>query len=384
MNSSQLNVSNLMAVAMQRTQLSDFGPEHFVEPLEVLLKSMREEARLSPAGLRAQSERLINALCSRLRKTAFLQKHPQVLNEEIKVAAVIVGLPRTGSTMLQRLIAASPKLTATRWWETIFPMPLEGEVEGDPSGRIQQAESLVENIMGAAENFDSIHPLDAHAYDEELTLIEQSFISNMPESMMYVPSYGKWLLQADQSNAYAELVEYLKILQWQTPKRRRQQWVLKSPHHLTAIDTVLDVFSSAVIINTHRSITDVMPSWYSMVGSLTEADSDAEGLRQAQAKHWTWRLNKSLQGFMKSRAGHADRFMDIDYRTLLDAPIETCESIFKRAGLTLEDEDRQAFASHTKNNRRGKRPAHQYNLASFGVSRKELESEFDYYQKIFN
>lgn len=373
-----------MAIAKARSQLQDFGPEHFIEPLEVLLKAMREEAQLSPAGLSAQSERLINALISRLRKTAFINQHPEVLDEEVNIGAVIVGLPRTGSTMLHRLLAASPNLTATYWWETIYPMPLPDEPLGDPSGRIQLAEQLVQQIMGAAENFDAIHPLKATAYDEELTLIEQSFISNMPESMMYVPSYGKWLLEADQCLAYGELIDYLKILQWQSPERRQQRWVLKSPHHLTATQTLLEMFPEALIINTHRSITEVMPSWYSMVGSLTEADSGAAGLRQAQAKHWTWRLNQCLKDFMAVREGKQERFLDIDYRSLLSEPQVACEQIFTKAGWPLTLEDKGAFAAHLSQNQRGKRPAHRYQLADYGIDKNELQQTFSYYQTSFS
>lgn len=378
-----LTSGRLLDIARERSGLEDFGPEQFLEPLEVLLKSMREEAQLTESGLSAQSERLINALTNRLRRVQFVRDNPAVLDEEVEVSGAIVGLPRTGSTMLQRLLASSPSLTATYWWETIYPMPLPGEALEENEDRIKLAEQLVAQILSSAENFDSIHPLNARAYDEELTLIEHSFMSNMPESMMYVPSYGRWLLEADQSWAYQELVDYLKILQFQHPKRRQQRWILKSPHHLTALNTLLDTFPDAQVIMTHRPITAVMPSWYSMVGSLSAADSNAEGLQVAQAKHWTWRLDQSLQAFIAARQGNEHRFVDIGYRQLLSDPISACEHILDRGNHPMNEQDKSAFEDHLKGNQRGNRPSHQYDLADYGVKISELEEQFEYYSQAY-
>lgn len=381
---SDLTVDHLMAVASSRTGLEDFGPDQFKTPLSILLKSMREEADLSASGLKAQSERLINALVSRLRKTALIKSQPEVLEEDVQVAGVIVSLPRTGSTMLHRLLASSPKFTATKWWETIFPLPFPGDEAGDVSARIDAADTLVKQILSAASNFESIHPLSATAVDEELTLIEQSFMSNMPEAMMYVPSYGKWLLKADQTHAYQELLDYLKILQWQFPERRKQRWILKSPHHLTAIWTVLKLFPEAVVVNTHRDVTKVMPSWYSMVGSLTEADSDAAGLKTRQAEHWSWRLEVTLREFMQARQASTNRFVDIGYRKLMNDPVDVCRQFYTATGCPFDAEDKLAFDNHLKENMRDNRPSHTYRIEEFGVSEQQIKNRFSFYTDEFS
>jgi Sulfotransferase family len=108
----QLDPEGLLAEARTRTGLSDFGPGHFREPLEVLTRSMREEAQLHAMGLAVQSERLVNALANRLRRIELLRRHPEIADEQVEVGVVILGLPRTGSTLLQRLLAATPQTTA--------------------------------------------------------------------------------------------------------------------------------------------------------------------------------------------------------------------------------------------------------------------------------
>jgi hypothetical protein len=379
----EFEADGLMAHARERTGLADFGPDHFREPLDVLLRAIREEAQLNDAGAAVHRERIVNALANRLRKQALFARHPEIREQEVDVAVVIVGLPRTGSTMLHRLLAASPRMTATRWWETIYPLPRDGDGEADVAARKADAEALAAELLGASRGFDAIHPLDAHAYDEELPLIEQSFLSNIPESMLYVPSYGAWLLNTDQRPAYDELIDWLRVLQWQDSARRGRSWILKAPHHLTALRTVLEVFPRAAIAMTHRRVDHVMGSWYSMVASLTGGNTDADFAR-AQARHWTQRLRRNLEDMMAARAGAEERFIDVHYRSLLEAPLEHARRTFAAAGVPASPADEAAWAAWLATNRRDSRPSHKYDVADFGISPETLGEEFSFYSDVFD
>lgn len=377
-----LTVESLLAEASSRTGLTDFGPEAFREPLGVLVQSMREEAQLSPAGLEAQGARLVNALSNRLRKQKLLGDHPEILAQKVELAAAIVGLPRTGSTMLHRLLAASPKLTATRWWEAIYPLPLADEGAFASDQRRAQAETLAAQIVASAKGFEAIHPLDANAYDEELPLLEQTFVSTLPESMMYLPSYGAWLATADPRPAYLEFIDYLKILQWQSPEREGRRWVLKAPSHLQHTPAVLELFPQALIIMTHRPVKQLMPSWYSMVASLTGADA-AIDLGKEQAAHWTHRWADSLAVMMRSRAEAPERFLDVDYKRLMSEPLAVAAEVFQRAGLTYAPEDVAALQRWMDSNPRDNRPSHKYALADYAVDPQELDRRFAFYTEVF-
>jgi len=381
-NLAQLEPDALMARAKANTGLDDFGPDHFLEPLTVLTRSMREEADLNEAGIQMQGGRIVNALENRLRRQALMKAHPEIADEKVEVGAIIVGLPRTGSTMLHRLLAASPRATAMVWWETIFPLPRDESGAADITARKADAEALVEQLVGASAGFDAIHPMDAHAYDEELPLIEQSFISNIPEAMMYLPSYGAWLLEADQRAAYGELIDWLKILQWQDPSRRGQKWVLKAPHHLTAVQTVLDMFPEAVIVMTHRRIDHVIASYSSMVGSLTGGNTDTD-FRAAQARHWSARLKRNLEDMMAARRNAEDRFVDVDYRKLLADPVGHAIGIFAAAGIHADDADVAAWKAWLDGNKRDNRPSHKYELADFGIDAEQLSREFAFYTNVY-
>ncbi len=374
----------LLSAARQRTGLHDFGPDHFLEPLGVLTQAIVNEARLNEAGVAAQQERLINALSNRLRKQRLFARHPEIRDEEVQVAVVIIGLPRTGSTMLHRLLCASPRATATRWWETIFPLSRREDDDRDIAGRQADAARLARQLVESSAGFEAIHPLDPYATDEELPLIEQSFVSNIPESMMYVPGYGEWLLNADQSLAYGELIDWLRILQWQDPARRGRKWILKAPHHLTAVATVLEQFPQAVIAMTHRRVDHLMGSWYSMVASLTGGNTDHDFSRQ-QARHWTARLKRNLEDMLAVRALHEDRFIDIHYRGLVQAPLDHARRTFAAAGLPDNDQtDLDAWSRWLAENKRDNRPSHTYHVEDYGITPAELQRYFAFYSDRFD
>jgi hypothetical protein len=374
---------SLMALARQGTGLDDFGADHFFEPLSILTRSMREDARLNAHGVAQAARRLTNALENRLRRVALMTAHPEIAEEEVLVGAVILGLPRTGSTMLHRLLTASPQTTGPYWWETVFPLPRGEAGAADIATRKADAADLAAELIAASEGFEAIHPLNAGAIDEELPLIEQSFMSSLPESMMYLPGYGEWLLNADQSPAYDELIEWLKILQWQTPARRGKAWILKVPHHLSAVQTVLDKFPQAAIPMTHRRIEHLMGSWYSMVASLTGGNTDLD-FGTEQAKHWTQRWHRNLVAMMAAREKAESRFVDIHYRDLLTNPLAAARKVFQAAGLPVADTDETAWANWLDGNKRDSRPSHKYDVADYGMSSADLTRDFAFYSDRFD
>ena len=122
-----LDVDGLLAAARDKTGLHDYGDDWFVEPLSVLTSALVAEAKLSELGLDLTRRRLVASLADRLRLKQLQAEHPEILDEEVVVAAEICGLPRTGSTLLHRLLASSPEVTSTLSWETSYPLPFPGE-----------------------------------------------------------------------------------------------------------------------------------------------------------------------------------------------------------------------------------------------------------------
>ncbi|WP_214400879.1 sulfotransferase family protein [Pseudonocardia lacus] len=378
MSSGELRVVDLLDAASAKTGLAEFGDRWFVEPLSVLVASLNDEARLSPLGLDLTRRRLIALLADRLRLREFQRRHPEVLDEPVRVAAAICGLPRTGSTLVHRLLAASPRLTATLSWETSFPLPFPDEPAGAPL-RKRRAQEQMEAFLALSPDFAAIHTVIWDGPEEDVILLDRSFTTMSFDSFYWAPTYGVWLRSFDQAPAYRELREWLQVLQWQDPGRAGARWVLKSPHHLTAVDTVLDAFPGARIVMTHRSPVDAVPSYASMVTTMSRQYSDDVD-PVAAGRYWSRRFAESLRGFDAVRAARPDRVVDVGYRALLDDPLGQARRVLDELGTPADAADDAAFTAYLEQNRRERRGGgHRYTAADFGLSTDQLERDFSFY-----
>jgi hypothetical protein len=376
-----LAVDDLIGAARTRTGLDDLGDDWFVEPLRVLVDSLNTEARLSELGFQLTRRRLAALIADRLRLRELQRTNPAILDEHVTVAAEICGLPRTGSTLLHRLLAASPRLTSTLSWETSYPLPFPGEGP-DAAERKQRAKDRAELFLQMSPEFGDIHTIEWDGPEEDVILLDRTFTSMSFDSFYWVPTYGTWLRGADQSKAYAELREWLQVLQWQNPGRAGRPWVLKSPHHLTAVDTVLDTFPGCKIVMTHRHPDRAVPSYASMVATMSAQYSDIVD-RVAVGRYWAERFATTLHGFAEVRNRRPDRFVDVRFRDMLDAPADQAVRVLGELGLPVGPEDRAAFDAYLARNRQQRHGTHTYTPEDFGLTAEDLTRDFAFYSEVY-
>jgi hypothetical protein len=374
-----INVDVLLDAAKAKAGHAEFGDEWFVEPLRHLVTSLNDEARLSPLGLELTRRRLTALLVDRLRLRALQREHPEIRDVEVVVAAEICGLPRTGSTLLHRLLASSPQLTSTLSWETSYPIPFPNE-DSEASERKRRARDRAQLFLEMSPEFATIHTIEWDGPEEDVILVDRSFTSMSFDSFYWVPSYGIWLRSADQTLAYQELLEWLQVLQWQQPSRAGRRWILKSPHHLTAAETVLDTFPECKIIMTHRSPVRAVPSYASMVASITSQYSDDVD-PIAIGRYWSARFAETLERFGAVRARRPQRFVDVQFADVVSDPLAVCHRVLESLGLVSSPEDDQAFKEYLSRNQSERHGAHSYTASDFGLSEDQIERDFSFYTK---
>jgi hypothetical protein len=372
-----LDVDGLLGAAREKTGLTDFGDEWFVEPLRVLVAALATEARLSELGLALTGRRLTALLADRLRLRQLQSSQPAILEQEVTVAAEICGLPRTGSTLMHRLLASSPQVTSTLSWETSYPLPFPGE--GPDAGmRKKRARDRARLFLEMTPEFGDIHTIEWDGPEEDVILLDRTFTSMSFDSFYQVPSYGLWLRAADQTPAYRELREWLQVLQWQDPSRQGRPWVLKSPHHLTAVDTVLDTFPGCKIVMTHRSPAEAVPSYASMVSAICGQYSDDID-PVAIGRYWRDRFVTTLREFAAVRDRRPDRFVDVRFTDVVADPVGEAVRVLSALGLPS---DRGALAVYLERNRSQRHGSHTYTAEDFGLSVAELEQDFAFYEEV--
>jgi broad specificity phosphatase PhoE len=154
--------------------------------------------------------------------------------------------------------------------------------------------------------------------------------------------------------------------------------VLKSPHHLTAPDTVLDEFGDARIVMTHRSTTSAVPSYASMCRAMMSQYSDLVDPMQI-GPYWSDRFRESLRGLAEVRARRPERFIDVPFRSTVDDPVATARRVMAELGLDVGDDDVAAFERYRRLNQQERHGSHTYAAGEFGLSTEQLDREFAFY-----
>jgi hypothetical protein len=382
--STSLQFDAILQEAKERAGgLSNFGDPSWEEPVLRLLRSLEEEANLHEVGRATMRQRIVQMLENRLRAEEHFSRHPEISEEEIVAPFAIVGLARTGTTMLHRTIASDPQVLALLWWESRAPAPLLEDFAGlDP--RILSAEAEISAMLEAVPDLMASHPFDAHSPDEEIMLLEHSFYSTNTEAFAAVPSYSSWLDAQDQAPGYDYLKRLLQLLQWD--KRRNgatgTRWVLKTPHHLGFMDSLFAAFPDIRVIQTHRDPVETIPSFASLCHNVRLTTStDVDPLRSAT--DWGGRMNRALHRCMDFRETHNDRFADVWYEDLLSNPLPEIRKIYDFVGLEFTAEAEAAMNRWQVDNQRDKRPSHEYDLREFGLTEAGIRQEFARYRERF-
>jgi hypothetical protein len=346
----------LLAEAAAKAGRSRFDDESFREPLARLLESLDREAGLSPTGRATQHARIVESLVMRHVLEQHESRHPEICREEIAAPLVIVGLARTGTTMLHR-----------------------------PDPRIAEARAQVQWILAEQPVLAAIHPWDAEGPDEEIMLMEHSFLSHVPESGANLPSYRAWLEAQDLRPAYAMLRRLLQFLQWQ--KRRRgesaERWALKTPMHLGSLDLLFETFPGTRVIQTHRDPLETVPSVASMYLALwglgAEKPDPLEVGRQCLGRY-AGALRRCLAARDEMPTEY---FVDVDYRAVARDPVAEVRRIYAAVGRALTPAAEVEMRVWALKNPREHRPPHEYTMETFGYTREAIEREFAAYRARF-
>lgn len=376
--SKELAVGALIDSATRKTGLTDSGDGGHLEALDVLVASINGEAALTATGRLIQGSRLGSALIQRLRIEELLKQHPEILDIDLGSVILIAGLQRTGTTLLHRLLFSHPDIRGVTGVDALEPVSARTVNGRGPAIEVSRA-TLAQRAIGyLSPHFNTIHPIDPGEPEEDVMLLDLSFMSQTAEATMHVPTYSRWLEEQDHTHAYEYFRKVLQILCWRRPGRH---WVLKTPHHMEYLDVFLKVFPEALVVQTHRDPRKTLPSFCSMVAHGRGIFSDAIDPGEI-ARHWSRKTRRMVDLAMATRdAMGPEHFMDVAYNDLVDNPIGQLREITQRAGVPFDGRARgiaeQYLEAHPQN-RFGK---HTYRLSDFGLREETIDEQFSAYRE---
>ena len=377
-----LEERSLLETACRATGLDDFGGDEFRTPLGLILEGLETEARLTPLGRLVARHDLLGLLTNRLRLAEDRKRHPGIAEQRIDRPMFIIGLPRTGTTLLHHLISQDPASRAALTWEVMAPSPPPEDAGHETDPRIARAERQLRWLDWLAPEFKTIHPVGARHAIECIAILSHSFLSSRFHTTYRVPSYQAWLKKQDLQPAYVYHRRFLEHLQWRT---RSERWVLKAPAHFYALDSLFAVYPDALVVQTHRDPRTVLGSVASLTLSLQMAFAgplDLAEIGREVVQSWTEGLARAMR-VRQAGTIPAERFFDVRYHDLIRDPIATIRQIYTHFGLPLTGEAERRMRRHLAGNPQHKHGRHAYDLKAFALDGPSIDQHFRPYREFF-
>jgi hypothetical protein len=342
MATGRFDMSALVGEAVTRAGEQDFGAPGWQEGLDILLDSLEQEARLNDLGVEIALSGIVDYLATRLAMTAWRRDHPEVADGTVERPIVIVGQPRTGTTILFDLLAQDPALRAPLTWEVDRPVPPPETATYQSDPRIAEVQATLDLVESVMPGFTSFHAMGAQLAQECVRITAPEFRSMIFNAQFRVPSYNRWLLHdADLAPAYRWHRQYLQLLESRHPA---PQWLLKSPAHLWNLDALAAEYPDAVVVQTHRDPLKVVASVSALSAHLRRMASDDVSIAETAAGY-AEDIFLGLDRGMNARDRGVfppDQVVDVHFATFRADPLATVRQLYGALGRQLTDatEDR--------------------------------------------
>lgn len=369
-------VEDLHASAVKACGLEDFGSDddNYLEALGVLLESYQRDADLTELGSKMQRFFTRNALVARLVSEAAFKQYPQHVDVPIERPIFVTGLPRTGTTVIHRLLTADPMHQGLEMWLAEFPQPRPPRETWPDNPVFSALDARFKKAHEENTDYTGLHYMTADEVEECWQLLRQSLHSVSYETLAHVPTYSQWLARQDWTKPYARHRKNLQLIGLNEPEKR---WVLKNPSHLFALDALFATYPDALVVQCHRPAETIMASMCSLAQHTTAGWSNTfTGNVIGEDSMETW--SRGLELFNAERAKHDPaQFCDVDYFEFVSDPVGAVEGIYRTFGLDFTDAARQAMIdSHTASQQGPRAPKHTYSLADYGLTAETVKERF--------
>lgn len=381
----QFTRDRFVAEAIEATSLSDFGEDSWQDALDVLLEALVDTAQLNETGELVAGGGVVTDLSNRLRIEEWRRTHPEVAEQQIVRPIIIVGQPRTGTTILHDLMAQDPANRAPLSWEIERPVPPPLTATYDTDPRIAECQAGFDLVESIIPGFTAFHELGAQLAQEDVRIFTSDFRSMQYPLQFEVPAYNRWLLhEADMSSAYRWHRRFLQHLQ---SGHMADRWLLKSPAHLWHLPDLLAEYPDAIVIQNHRDPLKVIASVSALGASLREMTTDHFDVRTL-ATQYGEDIMVGLDRCLEARRDGLfapGQVVDVRFQDFRQDQIGTIAGIYDAIGLELTAEaeaNMRAFlADHPGDAAGGLK---RYSFADTGLDEAALRERARDYQEYFD
>jgi hypothetical protein len=376
--------AELLETACDRTALDDFGADTFRSGLDRLVDGLATEAKLNELGRALAPEGLLGHLTTRVQIVDWHRRCPEIAERDVTAPLFLIGMGRTGTTILHDLLGQDPRHRIPRTWEVDQPCPPPEAATSATDPRIAESQARIDLAYEARPEMQAMHPMGARRGQECILMTGSEFASGIFLSQYRLPSYFRWLVrEADMAPAYRWHRQFLQLLQWRDPGER---WVLKSGAHLWALPALAAEYPDAVFVQTHRDPLRVIASLSSLFAAVQVVASDDASI-PGVAADWADAVVDALDRSVTARGDGtipADRVLDVPYDAFIADPFATIRSIYAHLDTELDPETEARMRTFLAENRADAHGTHRYSFAETGLSegavREKARRYTDYFE----
>ena len=374
----QMSADEMLARAREITGI-DIIDEAAVEPLRVLHTAYNTDACLHEQGAVAIEKKLLRLLCNRLRMQRDFARHPEIAEIELHNPTFVYGQLRSGTTKIQKLLAASGDFHYLPFWQTYHPSLLTGSITESPQPRIDEADAFIRWFDNMSPDAKLGHRFQTFEPEEESLLLEHSLVSGVFIAFNTMSSYMQWFATRNPTITLEYLRDMLKYLQWQSGETK--PWVLKSPLWCGLEPFIVEVFPDARLLMTHRTPHKTIPSLFRLLDTFHAPFSDKppeyETLRMG--------LAMGMEQHLKVRQNRPDiKILDIPYDEVTGPSEAVATKAYDFCGLALRDESLQNIRNWEAANPIHKLGAFAYDPADYQLTQDLIDRDFASYLAFLN
>ncbi len=352
--------------------------------LRKMVHSINKEARLNFFGRLAVKNLMERTLYGRFKVEQVLAQNPEIEQAEIKQPVFIIGMPRTGTSILHAMMHQDPAHRSPLAWECLLPYPVPKPETFTNNDQLKTITKEFDQLFKLVPDFLKKHYMAADSPQECLAINNLDFNSFQITAQLYASTYMDWF--ADESDSLETMKFHKRFLQYlQSGGVKAERWLLKSPVHLMRLDEIFEVYPDARIVMTHREPTKVVASTASLLSSVRSLYSDYEDpdrTGREQMETWHHYFSRFLES--RKRLQKEEQIIDLHFEDFASDHIGTVQKIYDKFGWKLSEDTIARFQAFLAKNPRDKNGLHMYRLKDFGLTEESVNSKFSEYIKFTN
>jgi hypothetical protein len=378
-----------MDMARAGTGLGDFGDPARNAGLQALVESINRGTWPGMTGHAREVavDYMTHQLETRLRLIADRKTYSEIAGQKIEGPLIVVGPPRSGSTLLHTLLSLDPDNMAPEHWICREPSP--PLALGAPSQeRLDAAEKRMMNLFSLIPDVFVTHPYMIEEGSGALAecgsdILSLAFTAQQLWCWWGDDVYRDYLLDADHTAAVGLHHDFLQHMQWGNTGRR---WALKGSDHMLWLAELAAQYPDAKLIWTHRDLSQQLASLASVQAILRGLNGHpvSEEVRCAQGRRamdFQWAITE--KAMTARRAIGDERFFDSNYHELMADHVEGIGRIYDWAGLTMSGRHADAIREWLANHHQTKHGQHKHSPEEFGMNAEQINEQFAAYTEKF-